>query len=201
LGSTSAAATIHGTVVLPADKAEVSEGLWRVDNGVLTVLSRPSEARSDCVLLLTPKDASTKEPKPETVTVELKGMRLVPQVVAVPIGGTIEIKNEDHVPHSISAGDLLPARSTPASTTRTERVQRPGIYPLVDDEVPHVHGWLLVTEGGTVARPDERGAWHADVPDGRYELQLFYRGAFVTSRTLDVNAKTADTTLTVGARP
>jgi hypothetical protein len=91
-------------------------------------------------------------------------------------------------------------RPTPAGATRSERMQRPGTFMLLDDELPHVRGWIVVTDGGIPVRPDERGAFSATVPDGRYSLKLFYRGAYVVERDLDLGSKPIELSFTLPSR-
>jgi hypothetical protein len=199
------AGTVRVQLTVAPEHVEAPEGLWRIDNGVLPVLPPPIDLHSELVLLLVPRGAPPKPAhKEETVTAELHGLRLLPAAVVVPLGATLELKNNDHVPHTIASqapndAVLLP-RAIPAGTSRSERMQRPGVFILTDDELPHLRGFLIVTEGGIALRADEHGAIHADVPDGAYTMKLFAHGAFVSERDLDVGAHPIELALTVPAR-
>ncbi|MEO6953822.1 MAG: hypothetical protein ABI321_18615 [Polyangia bacterium] len=195
------AGTVHGQITLPVERADANEGVWRLDNGLLAVVPKGADARHECFVLLVPK-TSVKAHKPETVTVELRGLRLTPSLIAATMGDTLELHNDDRVPHALSAEDLLQPKPTPPGSVRSEVLQRPGVYPVRDDEVPHVRGWLVVTDGGSVVRPDEHGAWKADVSDGAYTAKLFYRGTFVAEHAVDVSAHPAEVELSAtGGHP
>jgi hypothetical protein len=79
-------------------------------------------------------------------------------------------------------------------------MQRPGLFVLTDDELPHLRGFLIVTEGGIALRSDEHGLIHAEVPDGAYTMKLFAHGSFVSERDLDVGSHPIDLALTIPAR-
>lgn len=199
------AGTVRAQITVAPEHSEPAEGLWRIDNGVLPVLPKPVSLHDECVLLFVPRGAAAKTAhKEEVVTAELRGLRLVPQVVVVPLGASLELKNSDRVPHTIASvtpdETVLPARPIPAGASRTERMQRPGVFTLADEELPHLRGTLIVTETGLPFRPDERGAVHADVPDGSYNVKLFAHGAWVSERDVDVSSKPVDLTLNVPAR-
>jgi hypothetical protein len=201
------AGVVRGQLTIPTDRGDPpGEGLWRIDNGILPVVPRTVDPRSECVVLLVPRTEPKKEKdkKEEPVVVELRGLRLAQTAIAVPLGGQLDLKNEDRVPHTMytAAPDetVMPMRPTPAGATRSEKMQRPGTFMLLDDELPHVRGWIVVTDGGIAVRPDERGAFSATVPDGRYSLKLFYRGAFVVERDLDLGGKPIELSFTLPSR-
>lgn len=199
------AGTVRAQLTVAPEHSDAPEGLWRIDNGVLPVLPRPVDLHGECVLLLVPRGTPPKPAhKEETVTAELRGLRAIPAVSVVPLGASFELKNEDQVPHTIASlapdDSILPPRPIPASSSRIERMQRPGVFVLADDELPHLRAYLIVTEGGVALRPDDHGAIHADVPDGAYTMKLFAHGAFVSERDLDVGAHPIELTLSVPAR-
>lgn len=205
----SSAGVVRGQLTIVPDRGDVpSEGLWRIDNGILPVVPRAIDPRTECVLMLQPRGESkakdARKPSEETITVEVRGLRLQPSVIAVPVGATLEIKNEDRVPHTLYTAapeeTVLPLRPTPAGATRQERMQRAGVFTLLDDELPHVRGWIIVTDGATAMRPDEKGAFRGEVPDGRYTLRLYFRGNIVVERDLDVSGKPLELTFALPSR-
>ncbi len=205
-GSIARAGTVKGQVTLALERTDsASEGLWRVDNGILPVSPRAVDLRTECLIVLVPRnEARGKEmKKEEPVSAELRGLRLLPQVIAVPLGAALEIKNEDRVPHALWAKSgeetVFPARVTPAGATRSERLQRPGTFEIRDEEQPHLRAWVVVTDGGHVLRTDERGVFRGEIPDGRYVLRVFARGSFAIERNVEVSAKTPELQLNVPA--
>jgi len=205
--TTSSAGVVRGQIAVVTDRGEApSEGLWRIDNGILPVVPRAIDPRSECIVMLQPRsEGKTKDSKKEeTVNIEIRGLRLQPSVIAVPVGAMLDIKNGDRVPHTLYTAapeeTVLPLRPTPAGATRQEKMQRPGVFTLLDDELPHVRGWIIVTDGATAVRPDEKGAFRGEVPDGRYTLRLYFRGNVVVERELDVSNKPIELSLSLPGR-
>src|SRR5687767_1530360 len=90
-GRAADAGVVRGQVAIPSDRGDApSEGLWRIDNGILPVAPKAIDPRSECLVVLVPRAArAAKEAsKEETVTVELRGLRLQTSVIAVPLGAT-----------------------------------------------------------------------------------------------------------------
>jgi len=198
------AGVVRGQLTIPTERSDAqSDGLWRIDNGILPVLPRVIDPHSECLIVLLPRvEPKAREPRREdNVTVELRGLRLTQAAIAVPLGAQLDLKNEDRVPHTLytAAPDetVLPMRPTPAGGLRSERMQRPGTFLLLDDELPHLHGWIVVPERGTTLRPDDHGVFSGTVPDGRYKLKVFFRGAYVLERDVDVGARPVELQLSV----
>jgi hypothetical protein len=207
MGAMASAGTVRGQLTVASERGEKGpEGLWRLDNGLLAVQARPLDPRSECVVVLFPKTPGKgKEPaKGEAVTAELKGLRLTPQVIVVPLGAALSIKNEDRVPYALHATGsdeaAYPARPLPAGGKREEVLQHPGVYNLRDDEQAHLRGWVIVTEGAVALRPDEHWAFRGEVPDGHYDLKVFYRGGYVVEKSVDVSSKSLELQLTIPAK-
>ena len=72
------------------------------------------------------------------------------------------------------------------------------MFPLRDEESPHVRGWLVVTDTAVAVRPDERWAYKLEVPDGKYTLRVLYKGSVAVERVVDV-AKSTELNLTIPA--
>src|SRR5262249_8800785 len=144
-------------------------------------------------------------------TVSLHGLRLDPRVSIVPVGGTVEVKNDDRVPHTLfieKATTLMPATPTPAGQTRTQKFFAAGEYRVRDEEYPHIDGTVLVVQTPYATRLDEKGNFKLDVPEGKYTLKVFYRDKWVVTQTIDVDARTKEVALQVpssapptGAKP
>jgi hypothetical protein len=204
--SDAAAGTLRGQLSVSADRADPApDGLWRIENGILPIAPRTADPRTECVVVLEPKAAGKSKElgKPETVSATLRGMRLVPTAIVVPLGGSIEIKNEDRLPHALGVAgadaDVFPARPTPAGATRTERPQRPGVFALRDEESPHVRGWLIVTDTAVAVRPDEHWAYKLEAPDGQYTLRVLYKGSVAIERAVEIGPKSGELNLTIPA--
>src|SRR5882757_8156434 len=96
--STATAATVRGSVMLPPEpRAADHDAHWRVENGVLPIGPRVPDPRVDVIVVL--EGAPNPKAQLPSVTMGLHGLRLDPRVVAIPVGGSVEFKNDDRVPH------------------------------------------------------------------------------------------------------
>src|SRR4051812_35197602 len=173
--STATAATVRGSVMLPQEpRVSDRDAHWRVENGVLPIGPRVPDPRLDVVVVL--EGAPNAKAQLPNATVTLHGLRLDPRVVAVPIGGSVEFKNDDRVPHTLyaeKATSLMPPAPTPAGQARAQKFYAAGEYRVRDEEYPHIDGTVLVVQTPYVARLDEKGNFKLDVPEGKYTLKVF----------------------------
>jgi hypothetical protein len=197
------AATVRGTVLLPPEPrtSDGREAHWRVENGVLPVGPRTPDPRTEVVVAL--DGAGPKKEQPASSAVgELHGLRLDPRVIIVGVGGTVEFKNSDRVPHTLyveHGTTLMPPTPTPAGQSRLQKFFAVGEYPIRDEEYPHVEGTVLAVQTPYVARLDDKGAFKLEVPEGRYTMRVFCRGRWVVTQTLEVAAHSNDVTVQVPA--
>ena len=195
--SAASAAPVRGTVMLPPETRSADrDAHWRVENGVLPVGPRVPDPRLDVIVVL--EGAPNAKAQLPNATVALHGLRLDPRVVAVPLGGSVEFKNDDRVPHTLfvdKATTLMPPAPTPAGQTRTQKFYAAGEYRVRDEEYPHVDGTVLVVQSPYVARLDEKGNFRLDVPDGKYTLKVFWRDHWAATQALEVAGRTSDVTV------
>jgi plastocyanin len=202
--STATAATVRGSVMLPPEPRPADhDAHWRVENGVLPIGPRVPDPRLEVLVVL---EGGAPNPKAQLpgVTIALHGLRLDPRVAAIPVGGSVEFKNDDRVPHTLfieKATTLMPATTTPAGQSRTQKFYAAGEYRIRDEEYPHVEGTVLVVQTPYVVRLDEKGNFKLDVPEGKYTLKLFWRDKWVLTQPLEVTAHTNEVTLQVPATP
>jgi hypothetical protein len=199
--STAAAATVRGSVLLPAEPRAVDrDAHWRVENGVLPLGPRMPDPRLDVIVVL--EGAPNSKAQLPNATVDLHGLRLDPRVSVVPVGGSVEFKNDDRVPHTLyleKATTLMAPTPTPAGQTRAQKFYAAGEYRVRDEEYPHIDGTVLVLQTPYAVRADEKGAFKLEVPEGKYTLKVFYRDHWVVSQPLDVDAKTKEVAVQVPA--
>ena len=199
--SAAAAATVRGSVLLPPEpRVADHDAHWRVENGVLPVGPRTPDPRLDVIVVL--EGASGGKVQLPNATVTLHGLRLDPRVVVIPVGGAIDFKNDDRVPHTLyveKATTLMPATPTPAGQTRTQKFFAAGEYRVRDEEYPHIDGTVLVVQTPYVARLDEKGNFKLDVPDGKYTLKVFWHDHWAATQAIEVNGRTTEVNVQVPA--
>jgi hypothetical protein len=198
------AATVRGQVALPPDpRTGEHEGHWRVENGVLPIGPRTPDPRTEVVVVLDGGPARAKKDDKPTVSAVLHGMRLEPKVLVASTGATLSIKNEDRVPHSLftdGAPSLMAAEPTPSNTTRTIKLATTGEYTVRDEECPHLEGTIVVTDAyATVV--DEKGNFKLDVPEGRYQLKVFYRGGWALTQPVEVGPRSTELKIDLPPKP
>ena len=201
--STAAAATVRGTVMLPAEPRVVDhDAHWRVENGVLPVGPRVPDPHLDVIVVL--EGAPAGKTQLPNATVTMHGLRLDPRVVAIPVGGAVEFKNDDRVPHTLyveKATTLMPPTPTPAAQTRTQKFYAAGEYRVRDEEYPHIDGTVLVVQTPYVARLDEKGNFKLDVPEGKYTLKVFWHDHWALTQALEVTGHANEVTVQLPATP
>jgi hypothetical protein len=192
--SAATAATVRGSVMLPPEtRAADRDAHWRVENGVLPIGPRVPDPRLDVIIVL--DGAPNPKLQLPNATVTLHGLRLDPRVAVVPVGGSVEFKNDDRVPHTLfveKATTLMPPAPTPAGQTRAQKFYAAGEYRVRDEEYPHVDGTVLVLQSPYVTRLDEKGNFKIDVPDGKYTLKVFWRDHWAATQALEVAGRTSD---------
>jgi hypothetical protein len=132
----------------------------------------------------------------------MHGLRCDPRVVTIPVGGTVDFKNDDRVPHTLyveKATTLMPPTPTPAGQTRIQKFYAAGEYHVRDEEYPHIEGTVLVVQTPYVARLDEKGAFKLDVPEGKYTLKVFYRDRWAVTQPVEVTGRTSELNVQVPA--
>lgn len=197
--SAASAATVRGSVMLPPEpRGADRDAHWRVENGVLPIGPRVPDPRVDVIVVLEGAPAGGAKTQLPNATVALHGLRLDPRVVAIPVGGSVEFKNDDRVPHTLyvdKATTLMPAAPTPAGQARTQKFYATGEYRIRDEEYPHIDGTVLVVQSPYVTRLDDKGNFRLDVPEGKYTLKVFWRDHWAATQALEVTGRTTEVTL------
>lgn len=208
LATTASATPVRGTIALPPEpRAPDHDAHWRVENGVIGIGPRVPDPRLDVIVAF--DGAAPKDAKVPNATVELHGLRLDPRVVVVPVGGSVEFKNSDRVPHTLyieHATSLMKPEPTPSLQARTQKFYAAGEYRVRDEEYPHIDGDVIVLQTPWFARLDDKGQFKIELPEGKYTLRVFWHDKWVVTQPLEVGAKQAEVTIQVpatatGAKP
>jgi plastocyanin len=200
--TTATAATVRGTVMLPPEpRVADHDAHWRVENGVLAVGPRVPDPRLD-VLVVLEGAAGAKGPALPNATVGLHGLRLDPRVSVIPVGGSVEFKNDDRVPHTLyveKATTLMPATPTPAGQARAQKFYAAGEYRVRDEEYPHIDGTIVVVATPFVARLDDKGTFKIEAPEGKYTLKVWYHDRWAVTQAIEVTGRASEVNVQVPA--
>jgi hypothetical protein len=193
------AATVRGTVTLPADlrAARRHFGYWRVENGNVPVQNGPFHAQTLVVL----EGFRGMAPAARTVTVEISGLAANPTLVVLGPGSVLELRNLDKVPHDLGVGDkpnLMPVERLAAGAMRRQRFMEPGGYLVRCSEYPHIAISAVVVGNPFYAVADEKGAFRLpEVPEGKGTLRVWSGGRWVHDEPIEVSGKGADLSVRV----
>jgi plastocyanin len=115
-------------------------------------------------------------PPSEPVTIEQKGFRFLPPVVAVQAGTTVRFVNDDPEPQDVySPEGRYNLGVWPTGGSRDFVFEKPGAYRQLSNIHPDMLGWIVVLGTPLFAVTDEDGRFEIrDVPAGPYRLEAWY---------------------------
>ncbi len=119
-----------------------------------------------------------------------------PHVLVAPLGGSIEIENDDPILHNVHGNDATHGDVSLFNVAQPMRGQRssvslaamksPGIINLsCDAGHPWMSGYIFVAPHPYYAVTNERGEYELDnVPPGTYTLHMWHEGTHVANREM-----------------
>jgi plastocyanin len=197
LADLAAAATIKGTVALPAElrSARRHPGYVRLENGNVPIVPPPHKA--DTVVVV--QGVRTAPPSAKTVTVDFTGLGANPSTIVVSEGSVVEFKNTDRVPHDLSTPEqfsLMPIERLSPGNVRRQKFNAAGGYVVRCSEYPDATVSVIVVNSPYHSTVDERGQFRIDgVPNGSATLKVWSHGRWVheehvvVNKDLDVNLR------------
>jgi hypothetical protein len=147
-------------------------------------------------------ETSLPIPKPEQYPrVELRGLRLVPDVAACAVDGKVTFANLQGETVTLRLGQGEEVRLNADATYDYECTAGESLRRVRVKEWPHIRGLVYVGEVGVAGALDARGAFTLSAPDGKYELQVLNNDGLVTTKKVEVKGASVDVgtiTLTPG---
>lgn len=195
----SVAATVKGTVKLPADLKTGRRFIahWRVENTNVPV--QHASLRGGTVILLAGPQYQAVPPK--NVSVEIAGLQATPAAVVVSEGTVVEFKNSDKVAHDLStpaAPNIMPPERLASGTVRKQRFGTAGEYLVRCSEFPHIVVSVIVTSSPLYAVAEDKGAFKIEgVPEGHATLKVWSNGAWVHEQEVDITSRGLDLAIKV----
>jgi plastocyanin len=137
---------------------------------------------------------------PKQATVDQKSLVFVPHVTTVPVGSTVDFKNNDKVNHNIfsasavkkfNLGTYNPGMSKPVT------FDKPGAVNLLCNVHSEMSGWVIVTENQYAAVSEHDGKFTiSNVPAGTYKITAWSEKLKAQEGTVTVaDGKTATVTV------
>ncbi len=149
------------------------------------------------VVTLKRLDGSTPKPPPLNRPLLQKEKRFVPHVLAVPLGSTVDFRNEDEIFHnvfSLSAAAKFDTGLHRGGSDTPVKFDKPGIVELLCNIHASMLGYLVVVDTPWYAVADGSGAFQIrNVPPGEYEVSVWHESA--------TSEQTRKLTVAEGAQP
>lgn len=192
-GSTAWAGDIQGRAVVTKrlTKKVLSPITYNLRGAAPVPLKADDEPSSEFDRLVIFLEGGPKIPKaPETVDIDQRNTRFVPDLVVVPVGSTVEFPNSDPIFHnifSLSKTQPFDLGFYPQGQTRTVKLNREGIVQVYCHIHSNMYAAIVVTSSPWYARPAEDGSfsWN-NVPAGHYKLIAWHKIAGYFRTTVDV---------------
>ena len=164
------------TPMEPEPPMKVAPTLFAV-SGV--VAGGGSHGPGGSVIVLRRTDGTTPKPRPTRVKAVLqKDKRFVPHVLAVPVGATVEFRNDDELFHnvfSLSKPNDFDLGLYKSGAQREQVFGTPGPVQLLCNIHASMNGWLYVSDSPWFAQADASGRFTVkNVPPGQYELEVWH---------------------------
>ncbi len=124
-------------------------------------------------------EGDEKPAAPGQVTWELVGESFSRNVLIVPAGAEVVIKNTSKTSRTLAAREdpkLVPHEPINPTGPKSFRATEAGkAYTISDADAPHLVGKLVVVNTPFVARVDDAGKFEfSDVPPGEYKVRIYY---------------------------
>jgi plastocyanin len=137
-------------------------------------------------------DSTSLSANPAEATMDQRGRRFEPEVVAVPAGSTIAFPNSDPIFHnvfSLSKVKQFDLGNYNAGEVRKVTFTEPGLVQLHCHLHPGMNGAIMVTPNNWYALPDRTGDFHLPrLPPGNYTLVAWHKSAGYFRRSIEVRA-------------
>lgn len=162
-------------------------------SGVIT--GGGSHGPGGAVIVLRKADGSTPRPRALRVkAVVQKDKSFKPHVLAVPVGATVEFRNDDELFHnvfSLSKPNDFDLGLYKSGAQREQVFSTPGPVHLLCNIHAAMNGWLYVSDSPWFAQADGNGKFTVkNVPAGNYEVEVWHEWSNATSKQ---NLKVAST--------
>lgn len=188
------------TPMEPEPVTKVAPTLYAV-SGVIT--GGGSHGPGGAVVVLRRPDGATPRPRATRVKAVLqRDKRFVPHVLAVPVGATVEFRNDDELFHnvfSLSKPNDFDLGLYKSGAQREQVFSTPGPVQLLCNIHASMNGWLYVSDSPWFAQADANGRFSVkNVPAGQYELEVWHEWSTqVVKQAVRVTANLGELALAV----
>jgi plastocyanin len=128
---------------------------------------------------------------PKTASMDQKGMKFIPHVLAVSKGDTVQFLNHDGVAHNVYSPDNegYNLGSFKPEESRSYTFKSAGLYTQLCSVHPEMLGFIFVGENPYAAVVDRDGSFTLkDVPPGTYKIAVWNSHLKAAEKTVTVTA-------------
>jgi plastocyanin len=152
-----------------------------------TVAGGGSPGPGGAVVWLRRANGETPRPAPaKGKVISQRGKAFVPHVLAVPVGTTVDFRNDDQIFHnvfSLTKPNDFDTGLYKQGGSYQQTFKKPGAVQLLCNIHSSMIGYVYVVDSPWYAQADGTGAFTIKgVPPGEYELQAWHEGASKTTK-------------------
>jgi plastocyanin len=144
---------------------------------IVSVQTPDGHALPGAVVTIRPLEGAARHAAPLHALIDQMNRRFEPDLLVIPVGSTVEFPNSDSVSHQIYS--FSPAKRFQLPLYRGKpypptHFDQPGVVTLGCNIHDEMLAYLLVTDAPWYGRTNEAGSWSAEVPHGRYRVELWH---------------------------
>src|SRR5690242_11931884 len=144
---------------------------------VISVQTPDGRVLPGVVVSARPVDAPTRHAAPLHAVMDQVNRAFAPDLLVIPVGSTVEFPNSDAVSHQIYSFSSARRFQLPLYRGRPYppvHFDQAGVVTLGCNIHDQMLAYLLVTDAAWYGRTNEAGSWSAEVPRGRYRVELWH---------------------------
>lgn len=156
---------------------------------------------NETLVWLEPASGRAPSRPPARFQMITRGKTLIPHVLAVPVGSTVDFPNEDPISHnlfSLSSASTFDLGLYRKGAGKSHKFESPGVVNVYCNVHPNMSAVIHVMPNAYYGFADGNGNFSlADVPAGRYKIFAWNEQGGQTVANLDVGAAGAVAALTL----
>jgi len=150
---------------------------------------------TETLVWLEPLGGHVVHRQPATFQITTRGKTLIPHVLAIPIGSTVDFPNDDPISHnlfSLSPASTFDLGLYRKGTGKSHKFDTPGIVNVYCNVHPNMSAVIHVMPNAWYAFADAGGSYTiGDVPPGKYRIVAWNEQGGTTTANVDVTGSGA----------